>query len=503
MLGVLSILLALFIGILLVQVFDPVRGLQPRWAATLFDAALGAGAGIGLTSMFFLLLDVAGAATPLAIFGSDAIIAGILVWQWLRTRTTNRQRSASGGKTSGFRWTWLLALAFGIALLISWIRVVQIAVALPVGDWDAWAIWNLRAKFLAGPGGAWRYALSPLLNNSHPDYPLLLSAFIARVWKAGGTVDTMAPIATALIFFAALLALLVSAVALLRGTASALLAGLVILSTTSLLVWAPAQYADIPLGFYYLGAVALIFLEASPMASGRLALLWTGLFASFAACTKNEGIVFLVSIAIVFLVVTLWRGTGTGTAMPRVAWLLAGTAPGVLITLWFKFFLAPAVDPLVTQGTSGLGRLHDISRYTQVASGFFHNLLDLGSGVAHPLILLAILAILIRWKLEDGYKLPSLVAAVALALVLLSYGLVLLITPYSLSWQVQTSFDRLMLQVWPSALLVFFIQLRSVVDPAPAPAGAPIKNTATRKPAARVKLAPESGRSLRGKLPRA
>jgi hypothetical protein len=486
MLESISILLALLIGFLAVQALDPVRNLQPRWAAILFDAALGAGVGIGLTSVIFLLLDVSGAASPAAIFAVDIVVVGVLAWQRFRTRPARSARSTSDAPTSGFRRTWLLAIAFGLALVISWVRLVQMAIALPVGEWDAWALWNLRAKFLAGPNGAWRYALSPLLNNTHPDYPLLLSAFIARVWKAGVTFDTIAPAVVALVFFAALLALLVSAVALLRGVASALLAGLVILSTTSLLVWAPSQYADIPLAFYYLGAIALVFLQASTEPSAYWALFWAGLCAGLAAFTKNEGIAFLAVFLIVFLAFTFWRQRAE--AINRAVWLLVGAAPGVLLTLWFKFFLAPAVDPLVTQGASGLARLHDLSRYVEVARGFFTNLLNLGSGVSHPLILLAILAVLLRWQVEERYRLPSLIAATGLVLVFLSYCGVYLMTPYAMAWQVQSSFDRLFIQVWPAFLLVFFVLLRNVADPVPAVAA---KSTVTRKsPAVSVRPTP-------------
>jgi hypothetical protein len=493
MLEGISFILALLIGFLLVQALDPVRNMRPRWAVLLFDAALGAGIGMGLTSIIFLFLDVSGAATPAAIFGIDVILAGVLAWNWLRTRARNSARSAAEGTvhatTPGFRWAWLLAIAFGIALLISWTRLVQMAIALPVGGWDAWALWNLRAKYLAGPGDSWRYAVSALLSNTHPDYPLLLSAFVARLWKAGGAVDTVAPIATGLAFFAALLALLVSSVALLRGAASALLAGLVILSTTSLLTWAPAQYADITVAFYYLGAIALIFLEASPRldasptAGGHWTLFWAGVFTGLAAWTKNEGMAFLACIVAVFFIFTLWQRR-MGAALSRTGWLLAGTTPGVLLTLWLKFFLAPASDPLVTQGLSGLARLHEVNRYTEVAGAFFNNLLNLGSGIAHPLILLAILAVIVRWQLEERYKLPALIATTALILVFLSYCAVYLITPASVAWHVQTSFDRLILQVWPSALLVFFVQLRPVVDTA-LPA-VPSKRAVPRKSPARA-----------------
>src|SRR5580704_6084206 len=393
MLEAISILLALLIGFLLVQAFDPVRNMQPRWAALLFNAALGAGVGMGVTSIIFLLLDVTGAASPGAIFGIDIALVGGLAWQCFRLRSGSAASSSSNATTPGFRWTWLLAVAFGIVLVISWIRLVQMASAVPAGEWDAWTLWNLRAKFLAGPDGAWRYALSPLLYGTHPDYPLLLSAFVARVWKASGAMESIAPVVTAFAYFASLLALLVSAVALLRGTASALLAGLVILSTTSLLIWAPSQYADIPLAFYFLGAIALVFLEASPTAGGRWVLFWAGICTGFAAWTKNEGIAFLVSILIVFFVFTLAQRS-LGAALSRTGLLLAGAAPGLLLTLWLKFFLAPAADPLVTQGLSAVARLHEVNRYTEVAGAFFNNLLNLGSGIAHPLILLAILGVI-------------------------------------------------------------------------------------------------------------
>jgi hypothetical protein len=483
MLDVISILLALLIGFLLVQVFDPSRHMQPRWAAILLNAALGAGIGIGLTSIVFLLLDVAGLASPPAMFSIDIALAGGLAWQCFRSRTFSAERFNPDPAKAGFRWTWLLAIAFGVVLVIACVRLVQMATALPVGNWDAWAIWNLRAKFLAGPGGAWRYALSPLLNNSHPDYPPLLPAFVARVWKAAGSMDTLAPVLTALVFFAALIALLVSAVALLRGTASALLAGLVILSTTSLLVWAPSQYADIPLAFYYLGAIALIFFR-----SDSRALFFAGLCTGLAAWTKNEGIAFLVCFLIVFFALTFWK-RGTRNATTSSGWLLIGAAPGIVLTVWFKFFLAPVVDPLVTQRASMLARLHDVSRYTEVARGFFDNLLHLGSGVAHPFILLAVLGILVRWQVEDRYRLPLWIATTALVLVFFSYCAVYLMTPYALAWQVQSSFDRLILQVWPGFLLVFFVFLRSVVDPSPvvtekiaAARKSPLRSTKTASP---------------------
>jgi hypothetical protein len=86
----------------------------------------------------------------------------------------------------------------------------------------------------------------------------------------------------------------------------------------------------------------------------------------------------------------------------------------------------------------------------------------------------------VRWKIEERYTQPSLIAAAVLLLVFLSYCLVYLITPYGLAWQVQSSFDRLLLQIWPSVLLVFFIQLRSVADPVAA--AVPAKGVTRKSP---------------------
>ncbi len=484
MVNAIAILLAWLIGFLLVECLHPVPRKRLVWAVTVFRASLAFGLGVGLTSIVFLLLDVAGAATPVTVFGSDVILLAIFGWRGRRVRARGQKAAeiAEGANdaTPSFRWAWVLVLAFGAALLILGSREIQLAISLPVGEWDAWALWNLRAKFLAGPVGAWRYAVSPLINNTHPDYPLLLSAFVARAWKTSGEVDAFVPVATSLAFSTALLGLLVSAVALLRGTASAMLAGLVALSTTTLLNWVPAQYADIPLAFYMLSAIALVIFDGAFGGGSRGTLICAGLCASLAAYTKNEGIAFLAVITAVFCAFTLWpRRSASGWV--RITSLLAGIAPGVLLTLWFKFVLAPPVDPLVTQGASGFTRLTDLSRYGLIVNGFFTNMLSLGSGVAHPLILLAILAILVRWQKEERYYRASLMGAVTLGLVFLSYCGAYLMTPYVLGWQLQSSFDRLILQIWPGALLIFFILLRSVADPVPLPV---VSKSTPRKSAA-------------------
>jgi hypothetical protein len=70
----LSFLLAMAIGWLMVRCFDPLREVAsgPRWARSLFRISLALVAGLGFTSLSFLLLRMAGVSRPPATAESSA-----------------------------------------------------------------------------------------------------------------------------------------------------------------------------------------------------------------------------------------------------------------------------------------------------------------------------------------------------------------------------------------------------------------------------------------------
>ena len=94
----------------------------------------------------------------------------------------------------------VLAGALGLALLAGMSIFVTQTELSPHGGWDGVAIWNLRARFLYRAGDAWRNGFTETLSWSHPDYPLLLPAFIARTWKVSGAESQSIPIALAAFF---------------------------------------------------------------------------------------------------------------------------------------------------------------------------------------------------------------------------------------------------------------------------------------------------------------
>jgi len=90
------------------------------------------------------------------------------------------RRSGARAAAAFGRGTIGLAIVAGLLCVIYLPVVREHLRATPHGAWDAWAIWNLRARFLAGPGDAWRAAFDDALAWSHTDYPLLLPATVAR-----------------------------------------------------------------------------------------------------------------------------------------------------------------------------------------------------------------------------------------------------------------------------------------------------------------------------------
>jgi hypothetical protein len=147
---------------------------------------------------------------------------------------------------------------FVLAVAIGVIVFVVYTMNKPHGDWDAWAIWNLRARFFVRGGQFWKDAFSSQLAWSHPDYPLLLPGIVAMLWTLAHTGSTAAPIGVAFLFGLGTAGILTSTLGILRGKAQAFTGGILLIGTVSFTGNAANQYADIPLSFAMLASLALL-----------------------------------------------------------------------------------------------------------------------------------------------------------------------------------------------------------------------------------------------------
>jgi len=337
-------------------------------------------------------------------------------------------------------------------LISGTIIFIYLSLRTPHGNWDAWAIWNMRARFLFRGGVLWEDAFSNIIHWSHPDYPLLIPGVIARCWRYIGNETTVVPVLIAMLFTFATVGLLVSSLSILRSKNQGLLAGLVILGTPFFIVHGASQYADIPLGFFFLATLVLFCLQ-DEMKNNRFWLFMAGAMAGFAAWTKNEGILFLFSVIIAYFIVTI-VAKGFKGYLREASYFVMGLAPVLVIILYFKVRLAPPNDLIAGQGLQPtLERLTDLSRYLTVGRAFISQLVRFSNGF---IVVLIAYSLFLGMKLDRNKK-GIVVSSVVLCLMFLGYFFVYITTPLNLNFHLGNSLNRLFLQLWPSFIFIFFM----------------------------------------------
>lgn len=347
---------------------------------------------------------------------------------------------------------WLVAAVAALALFAA-VALASESRAAPHGNWDASSIWNLRARFLYRAGPNWPLAFSPQISWSHPDYPLLLPAAVARSWRYLGNESQLAPAAISIAFTIFLIAMLAAAVSVLRGPALGLIAALAMLATDPLIRLGADQYADIPLATMMLATTLClcIALRSAQCAVGPCLL--AGLFTGLACWTKNEGLPF----ATILMAILIFRAAKTAQRRP-IAAFVAGLLPIALVVAHFKLKLAPSND-LIAASTPGelLHRLLDWRRHATAAPRFAWAVLSFGKGIP---VALAAAAFFIGRRPRHQRNGAWFPATLAVAMTT-TYYLIYVATPHDIAWHVNRSATRLLLQIYPLALLAGFMIIAS------------------------------------------
>jgi len=450
-----AFLLPALLGVAAVNAVSPAPLGFGRAGDWTLKGLLGIGAGVAIASaLYFLLLLVAGPGAFALLLCEGVLVAGLL----LVTRRRQSHANVFVPDATPLRWlTWLLALAFVLAACRSVAEFYAVTAAQPHGDWDAWAVWNLRARFLLTP--QWRDAFTPALGWSQIDYPLLLPAWIAHAWRVAGTQTLLAPALTAAMFTFATLALLVSSVAMLRSRSHGLIAGLLLLGCVGFLHAGTMQYADVPFSFYFLATLVVLALEDRSDRPRPDLLLLAGAFVGMAAWTKNEGQALLLAVTL-SLVGAKLLARGSAAAVKTAGWLIAGALPFLL--------LAFVVRSVLADGTTWVpgprAILHSQwllspARYQVVAAAMWAESGRIGGSLGRliPWLLLAYAAV-VGPRVERG-KLFLWVGLATLALMIGAVALVYGTSPFDLDWQLRTSLSRLACQWLPSILFLYFLLL--------------------------------------------
>lgn len=444
-------------------------GRGSRWLLIVIGLPLG----LAVSSLLFMLAPPTWVAHRAALLMADSLLALMALaaarqWgprvsaSWSSSPPAASPGPASGSasasdggekplpvqstSTRGASAAGIAILALTVLLIIlAAVNLVGFCLRKPHGWFDAWGIWNLKALFLYRGGREhWSRFLTDFEGWSHADYPLLISASVARLWAYLGGESNAAPIALVCVFAGATLVLL-PVLLWRRGVHLAALAVAGLASSELFLSTASYQCADVPLGFYMLAALAVLVAAARRQCHPALA----GLLIGCVMWTKNEGLLFALLCGLAVLAALACRRWFT---LRDLAALALGMAPFALAAGIVKLSANTGNDVVGAQPMSVmLQRLADPARHhliLQYAGNLAWKLAD-------PWLLGPMLALLLigGWTRDRAQRAAALVVLVIVALMALGYYTVYLITPHELNWHVSSSIDRLVVQLLPSLIL--------------------------------------------------
>jgi hypothetical protein len=453
-----SVLIVWFTGLALLRVVWPKN--VPLFPYRFMLATLATGLGVGLSAtLLFLWLVIFGPNRRGFIATELALAAGLGVLAFQSGRRELGQTYA-GSTRPGLLWLVPVALALGLGCAVA--AFVANSVAMPHGDWDAWMDWNLRARLIYRSDGHWQDAFSELIRWSHPDYPLLVQASVVRAWTWAGGEHLSASAMIACLFTFGTVALAGTALAVLRSPAQGALGALILLGTPFLVVHGASQYADVPVGFFFLSSVVLLALHRRyAERTNRFAAL-AGLCAGMAAWTKNEGLLFVICL-IAAQIATAAIATAERKWLARqLAAFLVGTFLPLLLVGYFKAQFAPPNDLLSVEPDDLRMWLTDPRRYAIVLRPFASHLLRFGDND-----LVSAVWLLVTYSLCVGLRATGrgwswgVTIALALGLMLVGHFLVFVGTTPDILPLLNTSLDRVLLQLWPSFLVLYFMAVRT------------------------------------------
>lgn len=408
---------------------------------------LGIGLGLGLTSyLYFLRLLLfpgqGGYLLVEAMFLALVLIA-LFAKKRISIHTAFKPLSFTG-----------IQILFGVAIIFAgavalYFLIVYARLA-PHGDYDAQAIWNLRARFIFRSGDAWKNAFSPLINrNFHMDYPLLIPLSVVGGWNTLGSEVLRVPAMLSMLFLFSLAGVAYCVIAYLRTNSQAAIATTILLATPGLLIFSTFQTADIPLTYFFLASASLFVLASHE--NNRNLLFLSGIMAGLSAWTKNEGIPFVVLMVICTILIS-----GMRQGRVHLFSLLAGMALPLLTLVLFKTVVSVNNDLFTNNGLPEIiSKLLTPARYIQISTHLISEFIHLGNWP------ISIMAVLLVYGWIMGIRNPASLTEKVLWIIPLAqfaiYMLIYVITPHELEWHLNYSMSRLLIHLFPLALLSFFL----------------------------------------------
>lgn len=459
----LSLLLPQLTAVILIWIVWPVQKLTRYDFLLKFCFAVGIGFGI-LSCVFFLQLSLFGPSRTGLVSTQIALLIALVAIFFYRTREAKKSPPVLGDSDQPLkpsRFAATLSVLFFVALVSAACAFVFISLRQPHGEWDAWAVYNMKARFFFRGGEYWRDIFSEPTGWTSPDYPLLLPATIAACWTLISRDTVAVPVIVAFLFTFATVGLVTGGVSILRGKSQGALAGLVLVCTPFFIKHGANQYTDIPLAFFFTATIILLHLKDKLPDGERRFLLLAGMMTGFSAWTKNEGFLFLVAILVSRFVVVVPKD-GLKPYLRQMRFFAVGLIPVLLVVIYFKATLATPNRMLFPpQGPRLVEKLLDSSRYLTILDAFVREALGLGNWAASIIPLLLFYLLLFGASIKQEEKRAIVASLLVVGIMLAGYFAAFVLSPLDVSLHLSTSLNRVSLHVWPSLVVIFFLIVRT------------------------------------------
>ena len=243
---------------------------------------------------------------------------------------------------------------------------------------------------------------------------------------------------------------MIVSLAILRGVRQGLLAAIALAATPVFFVQGAMQCADVPVAFFRLASLAALAMAARYDRRGFA--IAAGMCAALDGWVKNEGLLWFAALLISISVAMRWRLSAA---------FVAGALPALAPIALFKARVATSSDIFGAAGRVGMmARAMDPSRYSLIAREAIKHVWNFGPLIVSPFILLAVYLMVVGWRKGDRDQGAIQTSAAALLLTATGYFLTYLLRDLDLRWLLDTSADRLLVQLWPGVVFVVMLSAR-------------------------------------------
>ena len=315
----------------------------------------------------------------------------------------------------------------------------------PFGFEDAWSIWNYIARFIYRTNSPNIFFNSQFFEVFHPDYPPGLSLNVAWGWLILNNETTRIPISVAFYTLVSPAFILWGAIKIWKGPINATLASTVYLTSANL-IWSVGQLADTLISLYILSAVVMFYFHLR--SSNYKILIIAGLLTGFSAWIKNEGILFIVTMLVIYSLMALKQTTH----WKNIKWLSIGIfLPSILLVIYKLTIDVPS--DLFKDNNSFIAQILDIQRWWTIGIKFLFYILRYANWPVSAILVLLIYIFLVgidRSEYKRGTWLFLIIAGQ-----FAGYFGIYLVTPHELDWHIYTSMERLISHIFPA--LIFWV----------------------------------------------